>query len=238
MHPVLTYFLEAVTILAIVAVLGRLARLIIRKVPELEESRQFNRAEDKKRLSKDKYPPVVKQNQMMGLLMFTPLLFFVTPFFASFDAVPWYRYFTDVLVIYLVYDFLYYLTHRFLFHGDWFGGYFKRVHGLHHQARNPSHIDAQYVHPVETFLGLLLLWIAVIGTGLVMPDFNVFSMALAYFFYSHINILNHCDVQIAKKPWNIATWISKRHHNHHIDMSHGNYSTLILAIDWAFGTYE
>ncbi len=239
----LEYLLESLGIFAIVAGMGMAARQIIRRVPVLAESRAHNKSEDRERLAKAKYPPVVKQNQMAGLFMFLPLVVIITPFFSSYDALPWWRYVFDILLIYTLYDFLYYLTHRFLFHGDWFGGYFKRVHGLHHQARNPSHIDAQYVHPLETVIGLGLLYIAVITIGVIYltvydTSFHIVSMGVCFFVYSNLNILNHCQVDIAKKPWNIATWISVKHHNHHIDMSHGNYATIILLYDWMFGTFE
>ena len=61
----------------------------------------------------------------------------------------------------MVYDFFYYLTHRFLFHAATDSRfavlrYFRRVHAVHHQARDPSHIDAFYVHPVETTIGQVL----------------------------------------------------------------------------------
>ena len=52
----------------------------------------------------------------------------------------------------MLFDFLYYLTHRFLFHGK----ALRRVHALHHRALEPTYIDALYVHPLETFIGLVL----------------------------------------------------------------------------------
>jgi len=231
----LDHLLEAGVLTGLLVGMVMLSRLLIRKIPVLAESRSFNIAEDKVRMAKPKYRPVVKQNQRIGTLMMLPLLLLVVPLFSSFDPLPWWRYITDPLAIYAVYDFMYYLTHRFLFHGV---PYFKRVHGLHHQARNPSHIDSQYVHPLETFLGLMLLYIAITTIGLLPGDFHIASMAVCLFIYTQINILNHADVQIDKKPWTIATWISRKHHNHHIDMHHGNYATIILLYDWLFGTYE
>lgn len=232
----LEYFVEGFTMFVVISVCIALSRTLIRKVPVLAESRAFNLEEDSKRMAMAKYPPVIRQNQQIGLLMFPTLIILVTPYFTSFEPLPWWRYITDILAVYCVYDFLYYLMHRFLFHGNKF---FKRIHGLHHQARNPSHIDAQYVHPLETFMGLALLWVAVITVGLLTPgDFHVASMIVCFLVYSQINILNHADVQLSGFPWSIATWISKKHHNHHIDMSHGNYATIILLFDWMFGTFE
>jgi len=233
-----TYLLIGLTILGINIALNIVSRLYIRKTPALAEARAYNLAEDKKRMAMDKYPPVVKQNHMFGLFMFFPLLLLITPLFASFDPLPWWRYVTDILLIFIVYDFLYYLTHRFLFHGNFFGGYFKRVHGLHHQARNPSHIDSQYVHPVETFIGLLLLYITVIGLGIILGGFNVFSIAVGYFIYTQLNILNHVDLDLSEFPYTMATWMSKKHHVHHENMGKGNYATIILLYDKMFGTLD
>lgn len=235
MNAILIHLGEGIATFVVMSAMIVATRIFIKKNQILAESRNFNILEDKKRLAQKKYMPVIRQNNKVAMVLFFPLIILITPFFTSFQPVVWWRYIADILVIYILYDFLYYLTHRFLFHGN---QYFKKVHGLHHQARNPSHIDAQYVHPIETAIGLLLLNIAVVAVGLYLGNIHVLSMAVCFFFFGQLNILNHADVQISGFPYSIATWISKRHHNHHIDMSHGNYATLILLYDKIFGTYE
>lgn len=230
----LNHFLEAIVMFGLMSGIAVLSRVVIKKVPMLAAERNMNLEEDKLRLAQEKYPPVVDQNKLVGGIMFPLLVFVIAPFLTSFDALPWWRYLTDLLVLFLFYDFLYYLTHRFLFHGN---GYFKRVHGLHHQARNPSHIDAQYVHPLETVIGLLLLYVSVIGVGLALGGFNTVALGIGLAFYTQINILNHTRVDLPF-PFRWATWMSKKHHLHHVNMNSGNYATILLFYDKLFGTFE
>tara|TARA_B100000767_G_C19736775_1_gene524282 strand:- start:682 stop:1395 length:714 start_codon:yes stop_codon:yes gene_type:complete len=204
------------------------------KLPVVQQMRQWNRAEDKPKKAKPKYRPIMKQTQKMGMI--THLIFFLllVPFVITLDAQPWWKYFSDALLILLVYDFLYYLTHRFIFHGE----LLKRVHGLHHQARDISYIDSQYVHPLETLIGTSLFMGSAVGLSLWLGDFHALTFIMAEFIFNNVNQINHTKFNVDRFPYKIVNYITTKHATHHIDMKRGNYSTLSPLYDWMFGTLE
>ena len=142
---------------------------------------------------------------------------------------------SGIVVVLMVFDFFYYLTHRFVFHGK----LLNKVHALHHQARTPTYIDALYVHPLETSIGLVLflgsipLVAAVTGSPL-----NAFSMAIATLIFTQLNTINHTFVDLPYFPFKTIDRITSVHAAHHVNMSCGNYATLTMLYDWLFGTLE
>ena len=183
--------------------------------------------------AKAKYPPVIKSTRMIGL--YTNLVFFalVVPFIVTVDNTPLWEVLLDLVAILMVYDFFYYLTHRFLFHGQ---GYFRQVHALHHQARTPTQIDAFYVHPLETFIGIALFMGSAALLGLVLGPFHVATLAVAILVFSNLNVINHCHIRMDSFPGKTLSWISVKHANHHKDMQQGNYATITLLYDKLFRT--
>jgi sterol desaturase/sphingolipid hydroxylase (fatty acid hydroxylase superfamily) len=143
----------------------------------------------------------------------------------------------EIVGILLIFDFMYYLTHRFLFHGD----PLRKVHALHHQARKPTFIDSLYVHPLETFIGLSLFLLSIPIVGLIEgTPVNTFSAAIATLIFTQLNTLNHVYTQLPRDRWLFRTvdYITGVHAAHHVDMSHGNYATLTMFYDKLFGTFE
>jgi len=220
---------------ALVVGLTKLGKYIVFRVPALAGERQKNREQDRHKLKSDKYPPVVKATQRVGL--YSNLLFFFgyAPFFVTLAPQPWWRAPLDIIVILMVYDFFYYLMHRFLFHGQ---GYFRRVHAVHHQARSPTYIDAHYVHPLETFMGLNLFLIMIPALALVSGALHVVTVAICYLIYVQLNQINHCRIELPYSPFRTLTWISAKHAVHHENMHMGNYATITLLYDKLFGTLD
>lgn len=134
----------------------------------------------------------------------------------------------EILGILVIYDFLYYLLHRYPFH-QW--GYLKRVHAVHHKAKNPIAIDSLYLHPVENFLGLALLLFC---TWLVGPV-NLYAFGVCFFIYSWLNIIVHCGVDMGIPYLGL---LSRKHDLHHTSMRAGNYASLSPLPDLLFGTAE
>ena len=222
-------------LLAMVIALTLATRFLAFKVPALERERLRNREADKAKLALAKYPPIVKANRWVGAP--SNLVFFaaIAPFCVTLAPQPWWRPLLDVFAVLMIYDLLYYLMHRFLFHGQ---GYFRRIHGLHHQARSPTHIDAHYVHPLETFMGLnLFLWLIPVLAWAWGP-FHAAAIGLAYVIYVQLNILNHCRVELPYFPFKTLTWITAKHAVHHRNMRMGNYATITLLYDKLFGTLD
>ena len=129
--------------LIITTVIGR---RIVFSIPAFAKMRELNSEVDKTKLAKMRFREAIKRNNKVGLL--TNLGFFIVlvPFCVNLEPRPLWRHVVDILVVLLVFDFMYYLTHRFLFHGK----ILRKVHARHHQDRETTHIDALYGHPLET----------------------------------------------------------------------------------------
>ena len=141
----------------------------------------------------------------------------------------------NVVLVLLVFDFFYYLTHRFVFHGK----LLFRVHALHHKALTPTYIDAHYVHPLETFIGLVLFLGSIPLVALLIGSpLNAVSVAVATLVFTQVNTLNHTYVNLPRFPFKTVDRITSLHAAHHVDMQQGNYATLTMLYDWAFGTLE
>lgn len=203
-------------------------------LPGVQQMRQWNRDEDKPKKALPKYGPVRKQTRQVGMYMHLLFFLLLIPFVVTLEAQPIWKYFADALVILLVYDFLYYLTHRFIFHGK----LLKRVHGLHHQARDISYIDSQYVHPLETAIGLTLFMGTTITLAFIFGDFHALTFIIAQFIFNNVNQVNHTKFNLTSFPYGAVNYLTAKHAVHHIDMNHGNYSTLSPLYDWMFGTLD
>jgi len=230
-----------IALIVMVVALGKFGRWLVFKVPAFRGVREQNRALDKERLGRDKYPPMIKRSIRAGMWTNLAFFFVMAPLVVSFEPRPLWRGLFDIVLILMVYDFFYYLTHRFLFHAAHDSRFavlrfFRRVHAVHHQARDPSHIDAFYVHPVETTIGQLLFHFTVLGLGVALGGFHVVSVAIASLVYIQLNTFNHVKFELP--GYKLLNWISFKHHVHHIDMQKGNYATITLLYDKLFGTLD
>jgi hypothetical protein len=121
----------------------------------------------------------------------------ILPFCLNLAPRPLWRHALDAIAVLMVFDFLYYLTHRFLFHGK----ALRKVHALHHQARTPTFVDGLYVHPLETFIGLVLfLGSMPLIAALTGGPLSAFSMAVATLIFTQLNTINHCYVNLPELP--------------------------------------
>ena len=138
-----------ITLLALI-VLTKVVKFFLFKIPALKQELVKNKEIWAEKRKLEKYPVVMKGSQKSGLGF--NVLFFVgiCPWFVTLQAQSIGVIVLHVFVILMVYDFIYYLTHRFLFHGQ---GVWRQIHAVHHQARDPSFIDAHYVDWRETALG-------------------------------------------------------------------------------------
>lgn len=218
-----------------IAVLTKLLKQGIFKHPEANAMKQRNHELDKKKLAQEKYQRVVRDTQRAGL--YTNLTFFalILPFCISPTAGQPLNILLHVVLILMTYDFFYYLMHRFWFHGT---GPMRQIHALHHQARTPTYIDAHYVHPLETFLGLALFFLTICGLSLFTGPFDIISIVCVYIIYVQLNILNHTSIDKSSFPFKTIHWIAAKHHRHHENMQMGNYASITLIFDKLFRTYE
>ena len=223
--------------LAIVVATVVIGHFLIFKIPAFKETLAKNKEVNKtKYRNKKKYPHRVKSTQQVSLI--TNLVFFIAvlPFFATFKAQPLWEILLNSFLILMVYDFFYYLTHRFVFHGQ---GYFRRVHAVHHQARKPTSIDSMLLNPVEAFIGIALFIVVTAAVSIAMGHpLNIATHVIAIVIYTQINQLNHVHVELDRFPYKTVNWIANKHAIHHIDMHKGNYATITLLFDKMFGTLD
>ena len=110
---------------------------------------------------------------------------------------PLWKILLDVFLVLMIYDFFYYLTHRFLFHGQ---GYFRRVHAVHHQAQEPGQLHR--FAPAAS-LGTLyrhrpvLPWSPRVDTRWCMGHpFHFSTIVITSIIYTQLNQLNHCRIDL------------------------------------------
>ena len=218
-----------------IVVLTKVSKFFIFKVAALDKMRDINREKDKEKWKKPKYPPIVKANQKVGLAINVVFFLLILPFCVTLEVQPVWQMLLDIFVILMFYDFFYYLAHRFWFHGQ---GKMRQVHAVHHQARNPTYLDAHYVHPLETFIGLTLYLASIAVLAPVLGPYSAATIILTFVIYTQINIINHTFVDLDYFPFKTLTWITRKHHVHHENMHKGNYATITLFYDRIFGTLD
>lgn len=228
-------WLAGLVLFGAVFLVMRLGPFLAFKVPALQRAREQNREQDKLKMADEDYRSVVHASMRVGLV--TNVIFFLVlvPFVITLEATPLWRCLVDVVIILLVFDFFYYWAHRSLLHGV---PYFARIHSVHHRARKPTYIDAIYVHPVETFIGQALFIGSAVGLGALFGPFHVGSVAIAYLIYVEINQINHTSVDLPYFPFKYIDYATTKHAIHHINMSKGNYATITMIYDYAFGTLD
>lgn len=222
-------------LLASVVVVSVVGKFLALQIPAMQGMRRFNREGDRKKLAMEKYPPVVKASERVGLVTNVAFYVGVTPFITTLEMQPWWKMLGSYIAILMLYDFLYYLAHRFWFHGK---SSMRQIHALHHQARSPTHIDAYYVHPLETFIGIALFMVSAPILAIWMGPFNVITMAAAIITFTQLNIINHTHIDVQRFPFRTLSWITAKHAVHHRNMHSGNYATITLLYDKMFGTLE
>jgi sterol desaturase/sphingolipid hydroxylase (fatty acid hydroxylase superfamily) len=225
----------SITVLLLVIATIAIGTYIVFKVPDLQRMRLINIEEDKRRLAQEKYPPLIRSGMIAG---FSSLLFFlllILPFCATFEHRSIGGILLDIVIILMVYDFFYYVTHRFVFHGN---ATMRRIHGIHHQARDPSWIDAHYVHPIEIAIGLWLFLGTIMAYAIVTGPIHIAVIVVTFIAFLQINVINHTYFKLPYFPYKTINWIVARHHVHHQSMQKGNYATITLFYDKVFGTLE
>ena len=97
-------------------VLTTVGRRLIFLIPAYQEMRRLNRETDRTKLAKARFKKSVKASNQAGL--YTNLAFYVTvlPFSISLESRPFWQSLVHIVAVLMVFDFFYYLTHRFLFH--------------------------------------------------------------------------------------------------------------------------
>lgn len=174
---------------------------------------------------------VIAKNMGLSVLIMYAACFAASPWLLQDgDVGPW-RATMDVVAIFVIYDFLYYLLHRYPFH-EW--KMLRRVHTVHHTARHTSAEDSLYLHPVELALGILLL----VFVGLLWGPVSVGTWGVVVLIYSGLNILVHTGLDLPWPGMAPFNYMARKHAIHHDGMQRGNYASIFPIWDLLFGTAE
>jgi sterol desaturase/sphingolipid hydroxylase (fatty acid hydroxylase superfamily) len=215
------------------------ARYLFALVPTFRAVGRLNRETFRRKMEKPSYAANQKWNRKWAVLYLAIAFGIVIPFCLTLDPVPLWNVLLDIVVILMAYDFVYYLTHRFLFHaGPPFNGPLMWIHSVHHRQHNPCKMDSSYIHPIEVAIGLGLYVATIFVLSRFMGSFHVVTIAITWIAFSEINLHNHNLWESDRFPFRYLNFLSKMHHNHHARFTGGNYATITLLYDWMFGTID
>ena len=227
--------LAALGIIVGTVVVGKLAAL----VPTIGAAVKLNKDTLAKRMEKPSYAANQKWNRKWAILFQFIIFLGILPFCITPGLPSVGRMLLDIFVILMVYDFFYYLTHRFLFHDSaFFGGPLKWMHAIHHRQHNPCRADSSYIHPLEVAIGLGLYVAVIAGLSVFMGRFDVITVIVTFIAFSQINLHNHNLWTEKKFPFRYLAYASEMHHHHHAKFTGGNFATITLLYDWMFGTLD
>ena len=230
--------LSLLTLAGILAGVG-LLRLVERLFPTFRAAADHNSRMFASKMQRASYAANQAWNMRWGGIFILLIFGLIMPFYLTLDAQPWWRYPLDIVVILMVYDFFYYVTHRFVFHASpFFGGPLLWMHSVHHRQHDPCRKDSSYIHPLEVAIGLGLYVMTIVGLSFVMGDFHVLSIVLTWIAFQEINTHNHHKWEEDRFPFRYLHYSSHMHHNHHKSFNGGNFATITLLYDWMFGTVD
>lgn len=222
-----------------IAAVTILAKQLLLLVPAVREAKRLNDEAYAAKMQKPAYAANQKWNRKWGLFYWAVIFVAILPFCLTLEQQPWWEVLRDIVVILMVYDFFYYLAHRFLFHDEgFFAGPLLWVHAYHHRQRNPCRGDSSYIHPLEVAIGLGLYVGTILLLAQFMGSFHVVTVVVTWVAFSQINLHNH-DLWTADRfPFRYLKAMSAMHHNHHASFTGGNFATISLLYDWLFGTLD
>lgn len=135
---------------------------------------------------------------------------------------------TQIVVFFLMEDFLFYLGHRAL-HTPYL---YRTVHCIHHENSAPIGIAAEYAHPFEVmFLGFA----TILPPMVVGPHLFTLLIYLALRSFQTVECHSGYDLPISPNHW-IPLYGGARFHDHHHRIHSGNYSSTFTLVDFLFGT--
>ncbi len=209
--------------------------LLAKPFPVFRATQQLNKDTMQQKMQKPHYAANQLWNRKWSAANLVVIFGMILPFCLTSGMPNVGRLLIDVAVILMVYDFFYYLTHRFVFHQKpllW-------MHAVHHQQHNPCRADSSYIHPLEVAIGLGLYVSTIAILSAIMGKFDVVTIVVTFTAFSQINLHNHNRWEDPGRfPYRYLTTMSVMHHNHHAKFTGGNFATITLLYDWMFGTLD
>ena len=186
-------------------------------------------------ITRDKYIRNMAGNAVLSMGLVYGLTFALYPWLFDEGPASPLRIVLEGAAMLALYDGCYYLVHRYPFH-EW--RVLRKVHAIHHTIKFPTALDSLYLHPIETFLGLALLWACAGAVALVFGRVSVYAFGWAFCVYSLLNITIHSGLKLDFFPMKTITHLTERHYKHHAHMRAKNYSSVSPTVDRVLGTEE
>jgi len=135
----------------------------------------------------------------------------------------------QVVISYLTFDFMFYVTHRMAHEVD----FFWRMHSVHHCAHRLSVLNASRAHPIDLIWRRIVPAFVVFQTGVSQEAF-LLSGAIG----SVLATITHMNVDFKFGPLNYVIGTNEIHRWHHSNKIEEakNYSVFMLW-DHLFGTF-
>jgi sterol desaturase/sphingolipid hydroxylase (fatty acid hydroxylase superfamily) len=214
-------------------------RHLFNLIPAFASADKLNRDTFKAKMQKPAYAANQRWNRKWALLFLFLIFGVVLPFCLTSAMPVWWKLLLDCFVILMAYDFVYYVTHRFVFHGsERHAGALMWMHAVHHRQHNPCRNDSSYIHPLEVAIGLGLYVGTIFALSFVLGNFPVPTIIVTWLAFQHINLHNHDLWEEGRFPFRYWHHLAEMHHNHHTRFTGGNYATISLLYDWMFGTLD
>jgi sterol desaturase/sphingolipid hydroxylase (fatty acid hydroxylase superfamily) len=208
-------------------------------VPTFRHACLLNTQTYRTKMAKPNYAANQRWNRKWGGIFIVMIFLGILPFCLTAATQSLWRMACDIVVILMAYDFVYYLTHRFIFHvGGPFEGPLLWMHAVHHRQHNPGRNDSSYIHPLEVAIGLGLYVATIFVLARVMGPFHVVTIVVTWLAFTEINLHNHDLWQEDRFPFRYLHYASRLHHHHHARFTGGNFATISPLYDWLFGTLD
>lgn len=225
--------------LAGIVLIPLVTRHLFNLIPAFAQADKLNRETFRKKMEKPAYAANQRWNNKWSGVFIVIIFGGIVPFTLTPDLPAWWKLLLDSFVILMVYDFFYYLTHRFVFHqSEWFDGPLIWMHAVHHRQHNPCRGDSSYIHPLEILIGLGLYVAVIFALSFVLGKYSVPTIVVTWIAFSHINLHNHDLWETDRFPFKYWNHAAEMHHHHHARFTGGNYATITLLFDWMFGTLD
>ncbi|HRH17245.1 MAG TPA: sterol desaturase family protein [Aquabacterium sp.] len=135
----------------------------------------------------------------------------------------------QVLVAWLVFDFMFYVTHRMAHEVD----FFWRFHSIHHCAHRLSFLNASRVHPVDIIWRRLVPLFVAYQTGV-----SAEAVIVANTIGATLAVITHMNVDFKFGALNYVFGTNEMHRWHHSDkIEEAKNFSVIMLWDQLFGTY-
>jgi sterol desaturase/sphingolipid hydroxylase (fatty acid hydroxylase superfamily) len=230
--------LSLITLVSVFAI-PFLWRYLFNLIPAFAKADKLNQDTFRQKMEKPAYAANQKWNRKWSGLFILIIFAGVMPFCLTTAMPVWWKLLLDCFVILMVYDFFYYLTHRYVFHqSEWFMGPLTWMHAVHHRQHNPCRWDSSYIHPLEVFIGLGLYVAVIAALTPVLGKYPVPTIVFTWLAFQYINLHNHDLWEEDRFPFKYWNYAAKMHHHHHARFTGGNYATITLLYDWMFGTLD